>query len=278
MTDTNGREQNRDDAESLANEHFSYGHVYLDQNDSARAREEFTLAAGLRPDDSAVLIGLGRSLIGCGSAGEAAPVLEKAAALCPGYADAHFHLAHALAEQGDRDRAIDHFKEALNINPRYNAANAALSRLLQDLSHSAQDHDPARTEQDKISRQANTHFHLGSALLQKKLTQEALAELKQAIALCPNYPDFHNKLGELYAARGMYHLAEEEFRMALKLHPRYLAALVNLAHTLQRHADRLYAQAEDTLKTALDLDPGNPQARAALDSVRPQTESVDSAQ
>lgn len=277
MTEAGTRNQNSETPESLASEHFSYGHVYLDQNDSERAREEFALAVELRPDDGGALVGLGRSLLGCGRAADALPVLEKAATLNPGYADAHFHLAQALAELEERDRAIDHYKEALNINPRYGAANAALSRLLHGRGRAAHEQDHAHIEQEKTSRQANTHFHLGAALLQKKLSLEALAELKQAIALRPGYPDFHNKLGELYASRGHYHLAEEEFRLALKLHPRYLAAQVNLAHTLQRHADRLASQSEAAYRRALELDPGNPMASAALDPARPQPESPDSA-
>lgn len=273
MPDSQNEQNNKESRDGLVTEHFSYGHVYLDQDDSERAREEFTLAADISPDDSNVLIGLGRSLFTCGRAAEAVPVLEKAVSLNGHYADGHFHLAQAHLELGDRDKAIDHFKEALNINPRYNAANAVLSRLLQNRDSDAPEPDPVKMEQEKLSRFANTHFHLGTALLQKNLVQEALAELKQAISLCPNYPDFHNKLGELYRKRELFHLAEEEFRMALKLNPRYTAATFNLARTLQSHATLLSQQAADAFKLTLERDPGNTQAQEALEALCPQRDS-----
>jgi tetratricopeptide (TPR) repeat protein len=276
MTDSQNEQCDKELRDGLATEHFSYGHVYLDQDDSERAREEFTLAAELSPDNSTVLIGLGRSLLACGRTGEALPILEKAVSINAHYADGHFHLAQVYLENDERDKAIDHFKEALNINPRYNAASAVLSRLLQDRNHDIPEPDAGKMEHDKLSRQANTHFHLGTALLQKNLLQEALAELKQAIALCPHYPDFHNRLGELYRKRELYHLAEEEFRLALKLNPRYMAATLNLAKALQNHATVLSQQAADTFRLTLELDAGNAQAQAALEALCPHVESSES--
>lgn len=266
-----------ENTQSAMQEHFSYGHVYLDQEDCERALEEFSLAAHLAPGDSNVLISLGRGYQTCGRSQEAVTALEKALALSPQFADAHFHMGQALLDAGQRDKAIDHFKEALNINPHYHAANLVLSRLLQDRGQDHKKLDEGTLAQERESRRANTHFHLGNALLRKNLFNEARAELKAAVRLRPNYPDFHNKLGELYFVRGLFCLAEEEFRLALKINPRYLTAAINLGHTLQDHANTMLRQARDMYARALEIDARNPQARQGLDSLRTLDQAAEGA-
>ena len=264
-----------DVSESTAREHFAYGHVYLDQEDWNRAFEEFSQAAKASPHDSHVLISLGRSCCACGRAADAVAFLEKAAELSPGYADAHFHLGQAYLDTGQRDRAIDQLKEALNINPRYSAANTLISRLLQSRDPGPRDPDEAEMSKEKGARHANTHFHLGSALMEKNLLQEAILELKEAIRLRPSYPDFHNRLGELYHRRGLFNLAEEEFRQALKINPRYARAALNLAGALKEHAAGLALEARAMFQRTLDLEPKNPLALAGLEALGPAGNTVD---
>lgn len=244
-----------------------YGNVYLDKQDYERAQEEFSIAADHDPKNSIILIGWGRSLYATGRADEATKILKQAISLSPDYADAHFHLAKALLELDERDTAVNHFKEALNINPRYNAANHILSSLLQNREDTVDAPENRSQEDVEEARKANAFFHMGSALLQKNLFKEALAELKEAIRLRPNFPDFHNKLGEIHRKRGLFNMAAEEFRLALKLNPRYIDAAVNLAETLEDHADSLNEQAEELYKTVLEFDSQNPRARERLEAI-----------
>lgn len=255
-------------------EHFSYGKVYFDQKEYAHAIEEYKLAYDENSLSSNVHIGMGRCHFALGQFEEARVCFEKAVERTPDFADAHYYLGQACLELGKRDSAINEFKEALNINSRYKAARAALGKLLKAFGHKHAQPLPApepenpQEEEDGISRQANIHYHLGNALFQKNLLQEALAEFKEAIRLRPNYPDIRSRLGELYMKRGLYNLAEEEFKLALKINPRYLVATLNLAECYRQHSEHLLEKAGDMYGRAVELAPENNQARRGLDKIK----------
>ena len=46
-------------------------------------------------------------------------ILEKTIKLAPDLAQAYYSLAQACAKSGKRDRALDYYKEALRLEPRY---------------------------------------------------------------------------------------------------------------------------------------------------------------
>jgi len=65
----------------------------------------------------------------------------------------------------------------------------------------------------------------------------ALKHYREASDLQPLFADVQNKLGETYRALGRNAEARGAFQAALEINPRYLAARMNLAHTLVRLAD-----------------------------------------
>lgn len=64
---------------------------------------------------------------------------------------------------------------------------------------------------------ANKHLARADDLLKKKRYQEAETAMKEAIRLVPNDPRYHNKLAEIYLARGWKTLASTEVQTALRL-------------------------------------------------------------
>ena len=258
---------------TTAAEHFSYGKVYLDQGEYENAIEEFKRALALDPENSNILINLGKGYLFIRNFQEATNYFERALEQSPEFADAHYYLGMVYIELNLKEKAINEYKEALNINPRYDAAKHAFNQLMKTIDQDAQEKDieNARVlhpEENNESRQANIRFHLGNALLQKSLFQEALMEYKEAVRLRPNYPDIRNKLGELYMKTNMFNLAEEEFKLALKINPRYISALLNLAETYRLHSEQMLEQAENTYKKVLEINPENSEAKSGLERVR----------
>ncbi len=257
-----------------AREHYSYGKVYMERGEFERALEECEASLELEPEAPDTLIMAGQCLMAMQKIEEASEKLEKAARLAPDFADAHYNLGKAYNELDLREKAINEFKEALNINPRYTAARRYLSALMKDAGEAEkrtraaaepQKHDE---KEEQISKQANVHFHLGNALFQKNMYQEALAEFKESIRLRPNYPDVRNRLGELYVKRGQFGLAQEEFLTALKINPRYAQAMLNLAECYRAHSEQLMDKAEESFRRALEFDPTNARATRGLAVVR----------
>ena len=64
---------------------------------------------------------------------------------------------------------------------------------------------------------ANKHLARADELLKKRRFQEAETAMKEAIRLVPNEPKYHNKLAEVYLARGWKTLAMTEVQTSLRL-------------------------------------------------------------
>ncbi len=64
---------------------------------------------------------------------------------------------------------------------------------------------------------ANKHLGRADELLKKKRYQEAETAMKEAIRLVPLEPKYHNRLAEVYLARGWKTLAMTEVQTALRL-------------------------------------------------------------
>lgn len=151
---------------------------------------------------------------------------------------------------------------------------------------------PTASDQTDAVRRANTRLELAGAYLTSGQYATALDEVKQAIAAQPNMSEAYNMRGLIYAAMGDDALADESFRYALQLSPRSGEVMQNYgwfqclmkrydqanalfeqalalpqyrdtARTLlaqgvcQSRAGKL-AEAEETLKRAFAIDPGNP--------------------
>ncbi len=76
------------------------------------------------------------------------------------------------------------------------------------------------------------HIEMGKAYLRRGRREDALRELKTALALAPDYPDLHYEIGVVYALTGNYEKAIEFFKKSIELNPKYLEPRLNLAITL----------------------------------------------
>ncbi len=123
--------------------------------------------------------------------------------------------------------------------------------------------------------------------------QKAFTEFQKAIAAAPDNPEIRNDLGYFHYCRGEWKAAEQQFRIALEIQPKFHRAWVNLGLTLgqQRRYDEsleafekvlvtsearcnlafIYAtqgrlsEAIQTCQQAIQLDPGYQPARRALE-------------
>jgi curved DNA-binding protein CbpA len=76
-------------------------------------------------------------------------------------------------------------------------------------------------EEENINiKWANKHMSRADDLFRRKKYQEAETAMKEAIRLVPQEPTFHNKLAEVYIARGWKTLAMTEVQAALRANPK----------------------------------------------------------
>jgi protein O-mannosyl-transferase len=138
----------------------------------------------------------------------------------PGSPYVQSNLGLALASAGRLPDAIDHFNQAVQLNPSY----------------------------------AEAQNNLGLALAGTGQLPEAVAHYEKALQLKPAYPEAHSNLGVALADLGRYDEAIRHFAAALKLNPGYADARNDLAVTLASVGRT--AEAVDQYREVLKVDPG----------------------
>jgi tetratricopeptide (TPR) repeat protein len=121
---------------------------------------------------------------------------------------AHNNLGFLFLRRGQLDEAISQFQAALNIR----------------------------------SRNSETHYNLGAALIQsnlgnalarKQLWDEAIDHLQEAVRLRPDYADAYFNLGSVLFQQGHIEQAIAQWRKALAIRPRDAEAHRNVASALR---------------------------------------------
>jgi tetratricopeptide (TPR) repeat protein len=150
--------------------------------------------------------------------------VRRAAATAPGAPDVQFNLANALQRRGALDEAVAH----------YRAAGAT----------------------SDTAAKASAHARVGSIRRQQKRLDEALAELKEAVRLRPDYGEFHDRYANALNDAGRIAEAEVEYKAAIALGPKeeesarrrnYAILLVNAGRN---------AEALEQARLAVALEPG----------------------
>jgi Tfp pilus assembly protein PilF len=129
------------------------------------------------------------------------------------------NLGFALAAKGRLDEAMDQFREALRINPRFPDAHANLGLMLQKSGRI-----PEAIAEFEIAlavdpAMAGTHYNLGVALAQSRRNAEAMEQYRQTLALDPGYINAYNNLGAELAEANRIPEAIEVFQAALRVAP-----------------------------------------------------------
>lgn len=137
----------------------------------------------------------------------------------PANAEAHNNLGVALLERGESREAILHYREALRINPAYadahnNLANALVGRG--EIEEAATHYLKAL---GKRPADAKAHYNLGTILARKGELEAAIQHFRQALEIDPTYAKAHYNLGAALAVRGEWERAIEHFQRALNLSP-----------------------------------------------------------
>jgi tetratricopeptide (TPR) repeat protein len=161
---------------------YALGIARLQNGEAQKAVDLMNRFIKLRPQESGGYYVLGAALYGLKQFPQARAMLERSLELAP-YADAQYYLGMIAYNEGDDERATMWLQRALNTEPNYPAAHAALGMT--------------------YSRQKNY--------------KAARAELERAMQLNPKDATAAYQLGLVYARLGEKDLAQSMFATADKL-------------------------------------------------------------
>lgn len=161
-------------------------------------------------------------------AAKAVPLLRRSLALHPGYHEARYNLALALAELGETDEALLQFALLVRANPRDAEASYNLGLQLAARGNLQQALEMFAAALALEPRRARIHYSLGRTLDALGRSEEAVARYRAALELDPDDADVHNNLGATLAEQGRTEEALGHFEAAVRLAPQHTEARENL--------------------------------------------------
>lgn len=128
----------------------------------------------------------------------------------------HYNIGHAFQQKGQFEKAIEHYREALRIEPGDLQAMNNLGVLL--LSQKKTDEALKIFEKavQMNGRYIDAINNLGLALREKGKTDEAMRKWRQVLDLEPMQPEAHYNIGVTMLQNGRYSLAVQHFNKALE--------------------------------------------------------------
>jgi tetratricopeptide (TPR) repeat protein len=197
---------------------------------------------------------------------------------CPRFADVHYMVGLVHERSGDLEAASGSLERALEINPSYAEAVAALvsvyerrglfersRELAEQLVPSV---GPAAGNLDATTRGklANLHAALGDAYREVGDLREAVEAYRKALDRCPGFHDIRHKLGVALREAGLPNHAIGEFKRILRANSAYLESAVQLGLTYYTLGRTPQALAE--WESVLQQDPSRDDARMYLRMVQ----------
>ncbi|KAF4523710.1 hypothetical protein B566_EDAN011574 [Ephemera danica] len=155
-------------------------------------------------------------------------LFRSALLVCPLNAKVHYNVAKNAADTGDRQLALQEYKEALRLHPGYEQAMNNLGNLLRDAGHLKDAEMLLRGAVTLRPSFAAAWMNLG--IVQAALGRHVDAEVSYRTALLcrPNYPDCYYNLGNLYLDQKRYDEAYDAWRNATSLKPSLVVAWSNM--------------------------------------------------
>lgn len=197
----------------------------------------------------------------------------------PNDAEAHYGLGRVHAAHSDYTRAIESFRKACELFPKFAAAHHALARAYQRLGKNDQAQealtlskksegalpeieDRLLAELQVLYRDFNAYVKLAEELGGKGKLEDAAAAYEEALAINPQLPEAHTRLIYLYGRLGQAERADEHYRATVRLDPKkpevyfYYGALV-----MGQGKSR---EAEQAFRKALEINPHHAEAHNNL--------------
>ncbi|MBT5261979.1 MAG: tetratricopeptide repeat protein, partial [Nitrospina sp.] len=205
-------------------------------------------------------------LYGLGDPDKAVAQFEKILASDPNFTLAHYDLAVAYRDLGMPEKSIAQYEKTLELSPNF---PEALSNLGGYYFRSGK-LDQA-VELFKKAVQVYPNFiqalsNLGAALNKQGQPEEAIAHLKKALSLNPEFAIANFNLGNSLFALNRLDEARKKFELSQKQGIDFLSMHWKLYEIHKKNQNPLSAKKE--LKTILEIDPSNEEAKKKLSELR----------
>jgi tetratricopeptide (TPR) repeat protein len=162
----------------------------------------------------------GVSLIQVAQQKEAEKLFERISAQNPKSALTHFYAGQGFAMLEDYNRALKEFRNASELDPKMLQVHYNAGQSLIRLNRLEEAEREFRAELLLNSEDVTAKYHLAYVLLeQKQKTTAALALLREAVAVRPQYADAQYQLGKTLLDQGQVNEGIEHLELAARAEP-----------------------------------------------------------
>jgi tetratricopeptide (TPR) repeat protein len=180
-------------------------------------RHALAVAEGSNFKSSVAHYNLGKTVGGQGNLTEAIEHYRQALLIDPGYAKAHNNLGNALFVRGELAEAIEHYRQALRVDPAHAKAHYNLGAALAKLGNLAEATEHFRQAVRIDPDYVKAHHTLGVALARQGDLEEAIGHFRQAVRIQPDSAEAHQSLGQALALQGNRDEAVRHYHQALSI-------------------------------------------------------------
>jgi Flp pilus assembly protein TadD len=246
--------------------HARIADVYWAKGQHAEARRHLMEELRADPGNIDTLLDLGDLLIEMGNNGLAAEKFRQVLDLDPDNCEAHFQLGVLAQQEGDHRLALDRFKFVLRHDPQFVGAHLKIAQLYHKARNRAETLYHANCELAQPEIDDQTLLELGSLLIELGQLEAAKLAMRRVLKNAGTNADAHHGLAVACLLSGDLDTGIEECRQTLKLQPKHVLAMSNLAMAYLNRRD--YARARYWLGEALDIAPEDHYLRQISNRIR----------
>lgn len=181
-------------------------------------------------------------------------LIGRALSRRPDAALIQFHYADALANNGEWEKAAEHFEKAIALEPEYVDAMTGLCRVYTELKRFEEAVKMGASALLIENRHAVAHNNVGNAMRGLGREADAARHYQAAVEANPSFAEAFNNLGLSLVALGFVKDGEEKLREAARLAPTLAEVHNNLGVTLANQGRFEEAIKEFETTTKLDED------------------------
>ncbi len=188
------------------------------------AARYYSAAVAIRPRSAFAVRSLANALRDAGRLEDAAAMFRESLRLKPDDAHARVDLGTVLMSLGKRDEALAEFVQAKRLEPDNGMVRMAIADSLAgsgQWNEAIQELRDAVAHEPQLRRRRGHHWpkwmlldKLGVLLFKTGQVDDAVAALREAIELAPDFAPAHNNLGRALLAKDELSAALESFRRA----------------------------------------------------------------
>jgi Flp pilus assembly protein TadD len=208
------------DDESFSDAHLHLGYLLYRLKRAEDALPHFHRAIALNPKMAEAHLMLGLTLFQANRFEEAISAFRDGLRGDPKNADLHFNLGTVYDKMGRFDEVVREMQEAITLNPTHADALNYLGYSYAE--REVKLHEAVTLIQQALTIKPENGYYLDSlawAYFKLGRYQEALAEMKRAVAAVPDDPVFFEHLGDIYLLNNRLADARDAWLRSLELDP-----------------------------------------------------------